>query len=1119
MEEISSPPTRADAWKHVFENILQLDKPKNGTFASALDLSGVSSITDIMLLSSDQIQNMKTRDSSSAEIRDLHDAFKSRIHAFQQFVRVNSLYGRNSSSKWLDYSEEDFTDFILENYDPSLIGKPIRSMSSKETSVSTPTMVANSQKRDPVIEFKRGIKRDITAFTALKEDKQWDAWDRNTIAQARAQDVSEVLDPLYHPKTETDVALFDEKQKYMFAVFEKNLLTDQGKAVVREHASSYDAQQVYRDIKNYALDSTKANIEASNLLSYITSAKIGDGHWKGTAEGFILHWQDQVRRYEAMSHRSKHLHDATKKQMLENAVNAIDELRAVKRQADQIQTVSGTELTYRQYCRLVMSAAAQYDSQFKSQRLQTPKSSNRSVYNHVVNHGQDLEVDGDVFYDIDSEIESIHVYNSSVNNKKSFKPFEPTNRLSSDQWHRLSTDEQQIWDQLPQKAKAIILERRFDNRTSVAHPPRPRTANLHDISAYDYVMANLHDLRMGSDGDVNLTSQSTMDHVDSAENNKTNDNFDPDESPILAHLTQRKEIPPGDLRRVLAKTMNHARKPPTKIIDDQDEITLNGKKYRSINFQKLIYDVSKPESAIPGALIDRGANGGVAGADVRIINFCARKDNVIKIFGFKDNVIDDENTQVMDIPLATVGAVIKTIKGDIIGIFNNYAYVKTGISVHSPIQIEHFGHDVNDKSKMIEGGLQRIKTTDGHEIPIQIKGGLPYISSRPFTDHEWDVLPHVIMTSPSEWDPTAVDHENRLDKHTDWDKKIVVIKPANGKSHNTFGIGNDKAHSETETLKSPNDNPVGFNKGKSGESKHPHETAIVAKTIGDKIDNDIELFYFINSHYFKDDPAPNIAVNDAYKDAKDYSMVSGRYNTTNHGLNIEPKYSGSDVPSLNIEPTPTNGETIHHTNNVEFVKKDTENPGLSNIEQAEMQIKPIVDLKYSNSKASELHLIMAPRNGEMSLKLLKINATDEIINIFDHRHDFHVVTKGKYGGDLTTDTKKKALCATKHSKFRSFIGIKGFELYLNLLHDFKRIFGINHRRNHYENHEFMILDLSKHKKYGLYVAGRQDNVPNMHQIYFDVIWGEEGGPVGVIMVWFQVVTKYVSMLGCNGFQH
>ena len=95
----------------------------------------------------------------------------------------------------------------------------------------------------------------------LKEDKDWDAWDRNTIAQAQAQDVSEVLDSLYIAKTDEDKALFDEKQKYLFAVFEKNILTDQGKAIVRDHAYRYDARQVYIELKAYSLESTKASIE------------------------------------------------------------------------------------------------------------------------------------------------------------------------------------------------------------------------------------------------------------------------------------------------------------------------------------------------------------------------------------------------------------------------------------------------------------------------------------------------------------------------------------------------------------------------------------------------------------------------------------------------------------------------------------------------------------------------------------------------------------------------------------------------------------------------------------------------------------------------------------------
>ena len=60
-------------------------------------------------------------------------------------------------------------------------------------------------------------------FQPFKEDKQWDSWNRATIAQARAQDVLEVLNPKYEPQDDAEKQLFDEKQKYMFAVFECNM--------------------------------------------------------------------------------------------------------------------------------------------------------------------------------------------------------------------------------------------------------------------------------------------------------------------------------------------------------------------------------------------------------------------------------------------------------------------------------------------------------------------------------------------------------------------------------------------------------------------------------------------------------------------------------------------------------------------------------------------------------------------------------------------------------------------------------------------------------------------------------------------------------------------------------
>ncbi len=46
---------------------------------------------------------------------------------------------------------------------------------------------------------------------------------------------------------------------------------------------------------------------------------------------------------------------------------------------------------------------------------------------------------------------------------------------------------------------------------------------------------------------------------------------------------------------------------------------------------------------------------------------------------------------------------------------------------------------------------------DGHEIPLVICNGLPYLDIRPYTDREFDTLAHVTMTSNNDWDPSVLD--------------------------------------------------------------------------------------------------------------------------------------------------------------------------------------------------------------------------------------------------------------------------------------------------------------------------------------------------------------------------
>ena len=92
-----------------------------------------------------------------------------------------------------------------------------------------------------VKDFKRGIKHDIGQFSSLKDDSAWDNWKCSTVAQARAQDIIEVLDPNYNPKMVEDMHLFLEKQKFMYAIFEKTILTDKGKALVHQNQQFFDA--------------------------------------------------------------------------------------------------------------------------------------------------------------------------------------------------------------------------------------------------------------------------------------------------------------------------------------------------------------------------------------------------------------------------------------------------------------------------------------------------------------------------------------------------------------------------------------------------------------------------------------------------------------------------------------------------------------------------------------------------------------------------------------------------------------------------------------------------------------------------------------------------------------
>ena len=183
--------------------------------------------------------------------------------------------------------------------------------------------------------------------------------------------------------------------------------------------------------------------------------------------------------------------------------------------------------------------------------------------------------------------------------------------------------------------------------------------------------------------------------------------------------------------------------------DDASDITkvLSAKRSRQIQACKRY--IFQHANHTNNQLVDRGANEGLAGSDMRVIYKTHRKINISGI----------DNHEVTGLDVVTAATLLNTSLGKVIGIFNEYAYLGKGSSIHSSGQLEWFKTHVDEKSIKV-GGTQLITALDGYSVPLLIRDGLAYATSlgRP-TDKDMDTYPHVFFTSPDEWDPSVLDHD------------------------------------------------------------------------------------------------------------------------------------------------------------------------------------------------------------------------------------------------------------------------------------------------------------------------------------------------------------------------
>ena len=720
------------AFDHVMGDVL--GRP---ILKAALESEGIQDIYALLTIDETTINGLVYSDEEGTTTAPLPRGDKNLIRVFLGYYRYRSGIG-DPIEDWLTVTEAGFNEFRL---NPSFVQAGIAPSTGGYTHpVPTPGPSPPAPKPSPADLFRRGIKRDPSLFPELKDERHNDAWHRSFMTQARAQGVDDALDLSYVPHTTEEADLFQEKQKYLYAVLESKVKTDRGKLIVRKYDQDYDARTVYQELSEHHTKSTKAAMSAAALLSYITSERLGNGQWKGTTEGFITHWQEQVRQYERQVEPSDYFSDGQKRTMLENAVRDVDELRQVKVNADLERTMTGKVLTYDQYAALLLSTAVGYD---------THRAGGRSRGKHVV-YQHELDPDPlptisdyvDESFNIDYTVEepvsvNVHRTSSPGSNRSPASMPDKRVRLPFDRWSQLSDTDKKTWDTLDDKAKAIILgssgPKSQQPRMSNTTRGPARRVNLHDMSAYDLLHAFVAHTGLQEDPSPDHHQYSDDDLIPYS--GGTSDEAHPTDDPSLLINAAKtsKPLAPSDIRRILSPS---SKRSPS-----------HGTPRLSANMHRIVYSVSRSDHRTPQSLVDRGANGGIAGADVRVIDRTLRSVDIQGI----------DNHQLCDVSIGTVGGVVHTHCGPVLAIFHQYALYGKGSSIHAPVQLEFFKNTVDEKSRHA-GGNQYIKSPDGqYIIPLGICNGLARLPIRPYTDDEWDTLPHVILTDQADWDPSVLD--------------------------------------------------------------------------------------------------------------------------------------------------------------------------------------------------------------------------------------------------------------------------------------------------------------------------------------------------------------------------
>ena len=177
---------------------------------------------------------------------------------------------------------------------------------SKFGSPTTPRSTVSSEASESYItltNFKKGIKRDASAYPTFKNERYYNTFIRHFKATAKAQGLNSLMDPNFTPGSdEHEQQLFQEQQDFLYSVLISSLKTEFSEALVKDHEG--DAQLILELLhEHHTGNSQYSRAEINRITKYLTNIKLDDT-WRGNFTMInstsLTPWLIQVKNFLTM---------------------------------------------------------------------------------------------------------------------------------------------------------------------------------------------------------------------------------------------------------------------------------------------------------------------------------------------------------------------------------------------------------------------------------------------------------------------------------------------------------------------------------------------------------------------------------------------------------------------------------------------------------------------------------------------------------------------------------------------------------------------------------------------------------------------------------------------------